>query len=66
MNLTEEIRAPTQVLCADGADVAMRDGADFLARSIPCGRLAFVPNARFDCVTEQPEWITRVLLDFLG
>jgi hypothetical protein len=42
------------------------NGADFLARSIPRRRLAFVPNARIDCVTEQPEWVTRVLLDFLG
>jgi pimeloyl-ACP methyl ester carboxylesterase len=66
MDLAEEIHAPTLVLCADGADLAMREGADFLARSIPRGQLAFVPGATADAVTEQPGWIGRVLLDFLG
>jgi pimeloyl-ACP methyl ester carboxylesterase len=66
MDLAEEILAPPLVLCADGADLAMREGADFLARSIPRGHLAFVPGATADGVTEQPGWIARVLLDFLG
>jgi pimeloyl-ACP methyl ester carboxylesterase len=66
MDLTEEIFAPTLVLCADGASLAMRDGADFLARSIPSGLLAFVPGARVNSVTERPDWVIRVLLDFLG
>jgi pimeloyl-ACP methyl ester carboxylesterase len=66
MDLAEEIFAPTLVLCADGADLAMREGADFLARSIPYGRLAFVPGAAADVVTERPDWLARVMLDFLG
>jgi pimeloyl-ACP methyl ester carboxylesterase len=66
MDLAEEIFAPTLVLCAEGADLAMREGADFLARSIPRGQLAFVPGAVADAVTERPDWILRVLLDFLG
>ena len=44
----------------------MREGADFLARSIPHGQLASVPGAAMDAVTERPDWVTRVLLDFLG
>lgn len=66
MDLAEEIYAPTLVLCADGANLAMREGADFLARSIPRGQLAFVPGAMADGVTERPDWIVPVLLDFLG
>ncbi len=66
MDLAEEIYATTLVLCADGADLAMREGADFLARSIPRGQLAFVPGAAVDGVTERPDWVTRVLLDFLA
>jgi len=66
MDLAEEIFAPTLVLCADGADLAMREGADFLARSIPRGQLAFVPGATANAVTEQPGWVAHVLLDFLG
>jgi pimeloyl-ACP methyl ester carboxylesterase len=66
MDLAEEIFAPTLVLCAEGADLAMREGADFLARSIPHGRLAFVPGAATDAVAERPDWVVRVLRDFLG
>jgi pimeloyl-ACP methyl ester carboxylesterase len=66
MDLAEEIFAPTLVLCAEGADFGMRDGADFLARSIPHGQLAFVPGASADSVIERPDWVGRVLLDFLG
>ena len=66
MDLAEEIFAPTLVLCADGADLAAREGADFLARSIPHGRMAFVPNAAADAVARQPAWIARVVDDFLG
>ena len=66
MDIAEEIFAPTLVICAEGADLAMREGADFLARSIPHGRLAFVPGAMADAVTEQPDWVLRALLDFLG
>jgi pimeloyl-ACP methyl ester carboxylesterase len=66
MDLAEEIFAPTLVLCAEGADLAIREGADFLARSIPGGRLAFVPGAMMDSVTERPDWVMRVLVDFLG
>jgi pimeloyl-ACP methyl ester carboxylesterase len=66
MDLAEEIYVPTLVLCAEGADLGMREGADFLARSIPYGQFAFVPGASRDSVTERPDWIARVLLDFLG
>jgi len=66
MDLAEDIMAPTLVLCAEGADLAMREGADFLARSIPLGGFAFVPGAARDGVAERPGWIARVLLDFLG
>ncbi len=66
MDLAEEICAPTLVLCAEGADLGMREGADFLARSIPNGQFAFVPGAVTNSVTERPDWVTRVLLDFLG
>jgi pimeloyl-ACP methyl ester carboxylesterase len=66
MDLAEEIFAVTLVLCAEGAALAMREGADFLARSIPFGQLAFVPGAVADSVTERPDWVARVLLDFLG
>jgi pimeloyl-ACP methyl ester carboxylesterase len=66
MDFAEEIHAPTLVLCADGADVAMREGADFLARSIPYGRLAFAPGAAANAVTDRPDWVARVLRDFLG
>ena len=66
MDLAEEIYAPTLILCAEGADLAMRDGADFLARSIPGGQLAFVPGAAVDAVAEQPAWVAAVLRDFLG
>jgi pimeloyl-ACP methyl ester carboxylesterase len=66
MDLAEEIFALTLVLCAEGADLAMREGADFLARSIPHGQLAFVPGASADAVKERPDWVARVLLDFLA
>jgi pimeloyl-ACP methyl ester carboxylesterase len=66
MDLAEEIQVPTLVLCAADADLAMREGADFLARSIPYGQLAFVPGVVSDCVTERPDWVSRALLDFLG
>jgi pimeloyl-ACP methyl ester carboxylesterase len=66
MDFAEEIYAPTLVLCAVGAELAMREGADFLARSIPRGQFAFVPGAVMDSVAEQPGWVTRVLLDFLS
>jgi pimeloyl-ACP methyl ester carboxylesterase len=66
MDLAEEIYAPTLVLCGDGAGLAMREGADFLARSIPSGQLAFVPRTTMSAVAEQPAWVARVLLDFLG
>jgi len=66
MDFAEEIYAPTLVLCAEGADLGMREGADFLARSIPNGQFAFVPGAVTNSVTERPDWVTRVLLDFLG
>jgi pimeloyl-ACP methyl ester carboxylesterase len=66
MDLAEEIHVPTLVLCADGADGAMRESADFLARSIPYGRIAFVPGAARNAVTERPDWVARVLRDFLG
>jgi pimeloyl-ACP methyl ester carboxylesterase len=66
MDLAEEIFAPTLVLCAEGADLATREGADFLARSISRGQLAFVPGTAADAVTERPDWIVRALLDFLG
>ncbi len=65
MDLAEEIYAPTLILCAEGADLAMREGADFLARSIPHGQFAFVPRARVNAVTERPDWVMRVLRDFL-
>ncbi len=66
MDLAEEIQAQTLVLCAQGADLAMREGADFLARSIALGGLAFVPGAAVNAITERPDWVARVLLDFLG
>ena len=66
LDIAEEIYAPTLVLCAEGAAQAMRDGADFLARTIAHGRLAFVPKADRDAIAEQPAWIEAVLLDFLG
>ncbi len=66
MDLAEEIHARALVLCAAGAELDMRDGADFLARSIPNGQLAFVPGAMTDSVAERPDWVARVLLDFLG
>ncbi len=65
MDLTEEIVAPTLVLCAEDADMAMREGADFLARSIPYGRIALVSGVTADVVTERPGWVARVLGDFL-
>ena len=66
MDLAEEIYVPTLVLCAEGADLGMREGADFLARSIPNGQLAFVPGAVTNSATENPNWVARVLPDFLG
>jgi len=66
MDLAEEIYAPTLVLCAEGADLSLREGADFLARSIPHGRLAYVAGATVDCVAERPDWLMRVLRDFLA
>lgn len=66
LDLAEEIHAPTLILCAEGAELAMREAADFLARSIPRGQLAFVPGARTDAIVDRPDWIVRVLLDFLG
>jgi len=65
MDLAEEVFARTLVLCAEGADLAMREGADFLARSMPRGELAFVPGAERDVVMEQPGWVARVVADFL-
>ena len=65
MDFAEEIFAATLVLCAEGADLALREGADFLARSIPFGRFAFVPGAREDSVRERPNWVAQALLDFL-
>ena len=66
MDLAEEIFAPTLGLCSEGADFAMRDGADFLARSIPHGQLAYVPGAKESAVAERPDWVGRVLKDFLS
>ena len=66
MDLAEEIFASTLVICADSADGAMREGADFLARSILNGQLAFAPGADANAVTERPDWVVRVLRDFLG
>jgi pimeloyl-ACP methyl ester carboxylesterase len=65
MDMAEEIFVPTLVLCAEGADLAMREGADFLARSIPRGQFAFVPRAKKDVIAERPGWVTRALTDFL-
>ena len=65
MDLAEEIFAPTLVLCADGAELAMRDGADFLARSMGRGELAFVPGTRADVVKERPDWVARAMETFL-
>ena len=65
MDFAEDVHARTLVLCAEGADLAMRDGADFLARSMRFGQLAFVPGAASDAIVERPDWIGRVLLDFL-
>ena len=66
LDFAEDVHARTLVLCADGADLAMRDGAVFLARSMPSGQLAFVPGAMSDAILERPDWMGRVLLDFLG
>ena len=65
LDVAEEIYAPTLVLCSNGANIAMREGADFLARSIPRGQLAFVPGAAANAVTERPSWVTQVVRDFL-
>ena len=66
MELADEIFAPTLVLCAEGADLAMRDGADFLARSMSRGELAFVPGTVEDVVKERPDWVARAMETFLG
>jgi pimeloyl-ACP methyl ester carboxylesterase len=66
LDLAEEIFAPTLVLCAEGAAPEMREGAEFLARSIARGKLAYVIGAARNVVMEQPRWAMRVLRDFLG
>jgi pimeloyl-ACP methyl ester carboxylesterase len=66
MDMAEEIFAPCLILCAEGAPLDLREGADFLARSILGARLAFVAEARADVVTERPAWLIQVLRDFLG
>lgn len=66
MDVAEEVYAPTLILCAEGAPLDIRDGADFLARSILGAHLAFAPDAACDSVRERPEWVMRVLSDFLG
>jgi hypothetical protein len=48
-------------------DVARRrKGADFLARSIPDGELAFVPAPVSNVLTERTDRVTSVLLDLPG
>jgi pimeloyl-ACP methyl ester carboxylesterase len=66
MEMAEEIFAQCLILCAEGAPLDLREGADFLARSILGARLAFVAGARADVVTERPDWLVAVLRDFLG
>ena len=50
------LAGPTPHASAEGADAAMREGADFLARSIPYGRIAFVAGAEANVVVALAQW----------
>lgn len=66
MDMAEEVFCPTLVLCADSAPLDLRDGADFLARSIPRGQLAFVPDAPRGVARDRADWLAGVLAEFLA
>ncbi len=65
MDLAEEIYAPTLVLCAAGAAPAMREGSDFLARSIRYGRLLVVPDTIAQVVIERADVVAGAVAEFL-
>jgi 3-oxoadipate enol-lactonase len=65
LDLAEDIRARTLVLCGSEDSLAFREAADWLARTIAGAKLAWVPQAGHASVLEQPVWVESVLRQFL-
>jgi pimeloyl-ACP methyl ester carboxylesterase len=60
------IRCPTLVLVGDSDQLTPPDRAAEIANGISGARLVTVPEAGHATPLEQPEFVTRALLDFLG
>jgi len=59
------IRCPTLVLVGDGDVLTPPDRAAEIANGIAGARLATVPEAGHASTVEQPEYVTRALVEFL-
>jgi pimeloyl-ACP methyl ester carboxylesterase len=59
------IRCPTLVLVGDGDQLTPPDRAAEIANGIAGARLITVPEAGHAATVEQPEYVTRALMEFL-
>jgi pimeloyl-ACP methyl ester carboxylesterase len=59
------IRCPTLVVVGDGDQLTPPDRAAEIANGIPGARLVTVPEAGHASTVEQPEYVTRALMEFL-
>ena len=60
------IRCPTLVLVGDGDEATPPDRAAEIAHGIPGARLVTVPESGHLSTLEQPQHVTRALVDWLG
>jgi pimeloyl-ACP methyl ester carboxylesterase len=60
------IRVPTLVLVGDGDELTPPERAAEMAQAIPGARLVTVPHCGHLSTLEQPEEVTRALLEWLG
>ena len=62
----QEIEQPTLALCGEHDKLTPRDYHERLAREIPVGELAFVPDSAHMAMLERPETCNDILGDFLA
>ncbi len=60
-----EIRCPTLVLVGDGDEITPYDRAAEIATAIAGARLVTIPESGHSSTIEQPEFVTRSVLEFL-
>jgi pimeloyl-ACP methyl ester carboxylesterase len=60
------IRCPTLVLVGDSDELTPPDRAAEIANGIAGARLVTVPESGHASTVEQPEYVTRALMEFLG